>query len=84
VFDNDVVQAPNIRQPVMRGKGNTGPKGVLADYAEHRELKRIEYELKNLKNEWQMKKLAMETRVTARREAPKVSEDKEYLVVSSI
>ncbi len=48
-----------IRAQTIRGKGNTGPKGVLADFAESQELKRISEELKHLKTEWQMRKLAL-------------------------
>lgn len=37
--------------PPMRRGGNTGPKAVLADYAEKQAYQRREMEIKNLKNE---------------------------------
>ena len=48
----------NSREPSIRNKGNTGPKGVLADFAEFKELKKVEAQLKNLKLEWELRKAA--------------------------
>src|SRR5687768_764528 len=51
--------ASGIQPPRRRAIGNTGPKGVLADYAEHVELQRVDRELKNLKTEWMLKQMVI-------------------------
>jgi hypothetical protein len=56
---------PNIAPPRMRKQGNTGPKGVLADYADHMEDERLKREMAQLKTEWMMKKISITT-LTAR------------------
>jgi len=44
--------APSLR---IRG-GNTGPKSVLADYAENKEWLKLRNEVENLRNEWKLQK----------------------------
>jgi len=48
-----------VPQPYIRQKGNTGVKGVLADYASRQELLQMEAELKNLKTNWKLRNLAL-------------------------
>ena len=60
--DRSRIPAPHVRK-----QGNTGPKGVLADYAEHVEKERMRREVEQLKTEWQMKKMAI-TALTSREE----------------
>ncbi|KYQ99895.1 phosducin-like protein [Tieghemostelium lacteum] len=52
----------SIQQPQMKGGGNTGVKGVMADYAQHRELKRQEYQEKKDQQRKAYEKMAFTTR----------------------
>lgn len=45
-----------IKAPTVRSWGNTGPKGVIMDYNEHKELERLQEKIKNLKIEYLIKK----------------------------
>jgi len=57
--NNETFPQNNITQPIIRSKGNTGVKGVLADYASQQELNRIENELRSLKTSWKLKQTAL-------------------------
>jgi len=70
--------APGMRPPVLRETGNTGVKGVLADYAAHKEIQRIEAELKNWKLDYMLKKkLTVTSKEDGKKEVEDTEEDKE-------
>ena len=46
-------------QPVIKRQGNTGVKGVLADYAARKETFRVESEIAQWKKSWELKQQAM-------------------------
>ena len=47
------------KSQVVRSNGNTGPKGVMADYAEYKELVKVENELKYLKTQYLLEQMAL-------------------------
>lgn len=78
--NNVAAQAPKPSlPPPIRKKGNTGPKGVLMDYAEHVENERLEREVAQLKNEYLIKKMTITTMTAREQEKLKKLEEQEKL-----
>lgn len=65
------MQPPEPTAPSMRYRGNTGVKSVLADYAEHKEMQRLEAEIKQMKLEWAIKKQSVTTKTVREEELEK-------------
>ncbi|PRP87745.1 hypothetical protein PROFUN_02445 [Planoprotostelium fungivorum] len=62
-------------RPILRSKGNTGVKGVLADAARARESERIEREIENMKTQHRLQKMAIT--VDPSREQAKTEKEEE-------
>jgi TATA-binding protein-associated factor Taf7 len=74
-FQKDTTSS--LSRPTIRDKGNTGVKGVLADYAAYQEMKRVEAEMENLKAEWAIKKMALSSTVGGNRDYKQEEEEKD-------